>query len=51
MSNLTRGGLEPAIRENRALALGVNLYKGKITCRGVADPLACTCDNILELIN
>lgn len=43
-------GLEQAVRENKAIELGVNLYKGKITCPGVADPMACACEDILELI-
>ena len=43
-------GLERAVRENKALELGVNLYKGEITCPGVADPMACACEDILDLI-
>ena len=30
-------GLEQAVKENPAIALGVNTYDGKLTCRNVAD--------------
>ncbi len=32
-------GVERAVREDAALALGVNLWRGEITCEGVADAI------------
>ncbi len=43
-------GLERAVRENKSLALGVNIYKGSITCPGVAEPMGCLCEDILKLV-
>jgi len=43
-------GLEQAVRENPAVMLGVNLFKGHITCSGVADSLNRQHEPILELI-
>ena len=42
-------GLPQAIGENGALKLGVNLYKGAVTCPGVAQPMACVCEDISAL--
>lgn len=44
-------GLKRAIRENTALAKGVNIYKGAITHHGVAECMNCTCEDILKLID
>jgi len=33
-------GVDEAIRSDPAFALGVNLYRGAVTCEGVADSLA-----------
>ena len=35
--NMQKKGVMQAVRENPALALGINTHKGKITCRAVAD--------------
>ena len=43
-------GLEQAVREDSALKLGLNLYRGKITCPGVAESMACMCEDVLELV-
>jgi len=43
-------GFETAIKENKALALGVNIYRGNITCPGVAEPMGCSCEDVLKLI-
>ncbi|MBW2060338.1 MAG: alanine dehydrogenase [Deltaproteobacteria bacterium] len=43
-------GIERAIKGNMALASGVNLYKGKITCPGVAEPMGCLCEDVLRLL-
>jgi alanine dehydrogenase len=43
-------GLEKAARENEALALGVNLYDGKLTCKPVAEAFEMGCTMIEELL-
>ena len=30
-------GLEQAVKDNPAIALGVNTYDGKVTCKNLAD--------------
>ncbi|MBW2051013.1 MAG: alanine dehydrogenase [Deltaproteobacteria bacterium] len=44
-------GIERAVKENRALARGINLYKGNITCPGVAEPMQCDSEEILKLVS
>jgi alanine dehydrogenase len=43
-------GIRRAVRENRALARGVNLYRGSITCLGVAEPMNAACEDVLKLM-
>ncbi|MBW1710780.1 MAG: alanine dehydrogenase [Deltaproteobacteria bacterium] len=47
---IANNGLEKAVKENRALSLGVNLYKGEVTYPAVAEPMDCACEDILKLI-
>ena len=43
-------GAEAAARKDRALALGFNTYKGKITCLAVADAFSLECSEIEQVI-
>jgi alanine dehydrogenase len=36
---LARSGIEDALRNDRALKAGLNTYRGKVTCEGVARAL------------
>jgi len=39
LERIAERGPEAAVREDRALALGVNLHRGAVTCEGVAESL------------
>lgn len=43
-------GLEKAARENKALALGINLYNGKLTCSAVAEAFNMGCTQMDDLL-
>ena len=43
-------GLKEAAEQRPALALGVNVFQGRITCRAVSDVMGCTCDEIMDCI-
>jgi alanine dehydrogenase len=43
-------GIEKAVREDPALAKGVNIYKGNTTCKGVSDAMNESCINIEALV-
>ena len=47
---LADAGAEAAIRQERALALGVNVYKGYVTCEPVAGSLSLPCRELLDLV-
>lgn len=44
-------GVRKAILGNRALAKGVNVYKGEITYPGVAESMNCSCKDVVDLLN
>jgi len=44
-------GLARAVKDNGALARGVNVYKGAITCPGVADAMECSNQDILRIMD
>jgi alanine dehydrogenase len=43
-------GIRRAVREDKALAKGVNLYRGSITCHGVSEAMNDSCESIEALI-
>jgi alanine dehydrogenase len=43
-------GLENAVLENAALLKGLNVYRGKLTCKGVAGSLGLTYSDPYELV-
>lgn len=43
-------GWERAVREDRALALGVNVLDGKVTCKAVADSLGLPYTPLEEIL-
>jgi len=43
-------GIKLAIKENWALARGVNVYKGAITHPGVAESIHCDCEEIIKIL-
>jgi alanine dehydrogenase len=43
-------GLEEAARTDKGLALGVNCYNGKLTCKEVAETFGVACSDIASLI-
>jgi alanine dehydrogenase len=43
-------GAEAAVRRERALALGVNVFKGHVTCEPVASSLALPCRPLQEVL-
>ncbi|MBW2704124.1 MAG: alanine dehydrogenase [Deltaproteobacteria bacterium] len=43
-------GAEAAARKDRALALGFNAYKGKITCLAVAEAFSLECSDLGQLL-
>jgi len=43
-------GLEQAVRDDPALALGVNVWRGEIVCNGVAESLDRPCRSLSELL-
>jgi alanine dehydrogenase len=43
-------GLDAAVKRDRALALGVNVYKGHVTCEPVACSLELPCHQLQELL-
>ena len=44
-------GVRKAILGNRALAKGVNVYKGEITYPGVAESMNCSCKDVVDLLD
>jgi len=48
---LANKGFLGAISDNRALARGVNTYKGKLTCRAVGESLAIESFELNEAIS
>ncbi len=44
-------GVLRAIREDRALLSGLNVYKGNLICRPVADALKIECAGLEVLLN
>lgn len=47
---LADNGIAAAVRDNRAIATGVNTYDGAVTCPGVADAFGLDCRKIGELV-
>lgn len=45
-------GLEAAARENRAIAGGINVYKGDVdvTCPGVSEAMGCSCTELERVL-
>jgi alanine dehydrogenase len=43
-------GVADSIRENPALAMGVNVWRGEIVCEGVAESLGIPCSDLEELL-
>jgi alanine dehydrogenase len=43
-------GVADAVRENPALAAGVNVWRGEIVCDGVAESLGVPCSDLEELL-
>jgi len=41
-------GIKKAMAENPALAKGLNIFKGKITCPGVAQAAGCECIDVMQ---
>ncbi len=42
---LANKGFARAVAENEALRKGINIYKGKVTCDGVAQAYQMKCEN------
>lgn len=45
-AEIANKGLEQAVADDPALAKGVNVYRGKITCPGVAQAAGCQCADL-----
>ena len=43
-------GVADAVRENPALAMGVNVWRGEVVCGGVAESLGISCSNLETLL-
>lgn len=43
-------GIRTAVLENKALAKGINLYKGNITCNGVSEAMNMPCEDIQNVL-
>jgi len=44
-------GIKRAIKENCALARGINIYKGVVTNPKVAESMNCDCEKLLQILN
>jgi alanine dehydrogenase len=47
---LANKGAEQATKDDPALAKGVNVYRGSVTCQGVAEAASCACSDIMSII-
>ncbi len=47
---LANKGCLQAVKDNSALARGVNIYKGKLTCRAVGESLNMDCDDLSKVL-
>jgi alanine dehydrogenase len=50
VEQIARLGVEEAVREDHALALGTNLWRGDVVCEGVARSLELTCTPLASLL-
>ena len=50
LSSIAALGVAEAVRENPALALGVNLWRGEVACEGVADATGLPLRQVSDLI-
>ena len=45
-----RQGWQQAMREDRAIALGLNTYAGEVTCPGVAEAFGMPCADTATIL-
>jgi alanine dehydrogenase len=50
VEHMATAGVAGAIRENPALAMGVNVWRGEIVCAGVAESLGIPCGDLEKLL-
>jgi alanine dehydrogenase len=50
VEHMATAGVAAAIRENPALAMGVNVWRGEIVCSGVAESLGIPCGDLEKLL-
>jgi alanine dehydrogenase len=48
---LARMGLREAIKSDRGLQDGINVFRGSVTCQGVADSLMLSYCSVRELVS
>lgn len=50
VERIAAAGIEKAVRDDTALALGVNVWRGEIVCDGVAESLGLPCGDLAQLL-
>ena len=50
VERIAASGVEAAVRDDPALGLGVNVWRGEIVCAGVAESLGRSCRDLADLI-